>query len=63
MTTHTEKKPVEEDNYFWCSLVIRCNNKYRQGFCYRQGFTQYVTDTTVSFDSGQENISLPSKGS
>ena len=28
-----------------------------------QGFTQYVNDSTVSFDSGQENISLPSKGS
>ena len=28
-----------------------------------EGFTQYVTDTTVSFDSGQENISLPSRGS
>lgn len=28
-----------------------------------QGFTQYENDTTVSFDSGQENISLTSKGS
>ena len=27
-----------------------------------QGFTQYVNDTTVSFDSGHENISLPSTG-